>query len=82
MLPVRGTGESGRDAWELISLEPLHVEPSVLTRAGGTPEDPRPPYVCHCFIRNGMIEFLTDCTHNLAGQTVPMVDLPEWFTKD
>lgn len=25
---------------------------------------------CHSFVRNGMIEFLTDSTHVLAGQTV------------
>lgn len=28
---------------------------------------------CHSFIREGRIEFLSDCTHELAGQTV---DLP------
>jgi len=32
-------------------------------------------YVCHSFIRDGQIEFLTDCTHSLAGQTVPLPDL-------
>lgn len=31
--------------------------------------------VCHSFVRGGQIEFLNDCTHALAGQTV---DLPEW----
>lgn len=31
--------------------------------------------VCHSFVRNGSIEFLSDCTHSLAGQTVP---LPPW----
>lgn len=29
--------------------------------------------ICHCFVRNGAIEFLTDCTHWLRGQTVPML---------
>ncbi len=29
-------------------------------------------YVCHSFIRDGNIEFLSDCTHELAGQTVPL----------
>lgn len=29
---------------------------------------------CHSFIRDGRIQFLGDCTHALAGQTV---DLPE-----
>lgn len=31
---------------------------------------------CHCFIRNGMIEFLSDCSHALAGKTVPIPELP------
>jgi len=44
--------------------------PSVLMSAdyAGT------PFVCHSFVREGRIEFLGDCTHALAGQTV---DLPE-----
>lgn len=31
--------------------------------------------VCHSFVRQGRIEFLSDCTHALAGQTVP---IPPW----
>lgn len=31
--------------------------------------------VCHSFVTSGRIEFLTDCTHELAGKTV---DLPPW----
>lgn len=31
---------------------------------------------CHCFVRAGMIEFLNDCTHALAGKTVPLPDFP------
>lgn len=27
---------------------------------------------CHLFIRTGLIEYLSDCTHELAGTTVPM----------
>lgn len=27
---------------------------------------------CHSFVRAGMIQFLSDCTHALAGQTVPL----------
>lgn len=30
---------------------------------------------CHSFVRDGKIQFLNDCTHELAGKTV---DLPEW----
>jgi hypothetical protein len=31
--------------------------------------------VCHSFVREGRIEYLTDSTHALAGQTVPLEDL-------
>lgn len=34
---------------------------------------------CHSFIRNGEIQFLNDCAHVLAGKTVPLPDLPDWF---
>lgn len=36
--------------------------------------EPR-PIVCHSFVTDGRIQFLSDCTHALAGQTV---DLPEF----
>jgi hypothetical protein len=31
--------------------------------------------VCHSFVRAGRIQYLGDCTHALAGQTI---DLPDW----
>lgn len=34
-----------------------------------------PPAICHSFVTDGMIQFLGDCTHTLAGLTVP---LPDW----
>jgi hypothetical protein len=30
---------------------------------------------CHSFVRDGRIQFLSDCTHKLAGQTV---EIPDW----
>jgi len=33
---------------------------------------------CHSFIKNGMIQFLNDCTHELKGQ---IVELPEFDNK-
>jgi hypothetical protein len=33
--------------------------------------------VCHSFVTDGQIQFLGDCTHALAGQTVPLPDFPE-----
>lgn len=35
------------------------------------------PQVCHSFITAGQIQFLGDCTHALAGQTVPLPPYPE-----
>jgi hypothetical protein len=31
--------------------------------------------ICHSFVKDGRIQFLPDCTHALAGQTV---EIPEW----
>jgi hypothetical protein len=36
-----------------------------------------PIKVCHSFVRNGKIEFLSDCYHSLASQTVDLPDF-EW----
>lgn len=30
---------------------------------------------CHLFIVDGMIQYLSDCTHELAGQTIPMEEI-------
>jgi hypothetical protein len=30
---------------------------------------------CHSFVRDGRIQFLSDCHHKLAGQTV---EIPDW----
>jgi hypothetical protein len=32
--------------------------------------------VCHSFVTDGRIQFLNDCTHALAGQTVDLPDYP------
>lgn len=51
--------------------------PSVLVRYDGADagKDGAPPAVCHSFVTDGRIQFLGDCTHELAGQTV---DLPDF----
>ena len=69
MLPVNSTSESPSWDWDENTENPT-LSPSVLT-FGYHGKEGR----CHSFIRNGMIEFLGDCTHSLAGATVP---LPEW----
>ena len=32
------------------------------------------PIRCHLFCRDGQLQFLNDCTHKLAGQTVAMLE--------
>ena len=38
---------------------------------------PRKDMVCHSMITDGNIQFLPDCTHALAGQTVPLPEVGE-----
>jgi hypothetical protein len=35
-----------------------------------------PTMICHSFVTDGQIRFLSDCTHQLAGQTVKLPDFP------
>lgn len=49
------------------------ISPSLLVRWDYGPEKTK--HVCHSFIKDGMIQFLSDCTHALAGQTV---EIPEF----
>ncbi|WP_437884636.1 DUF6527 family protein [Pseudomonas sp. LRF_L74] len=80
------TGEGPGPRWQFNgSLDKPTLTPSILAKgvervtekehailmAGGT-VTPR-PFVCHSFVTDGRIQFLSDCTHALAGQTV---DLP------
>lgn len=54
--------------------------PSILVRVGPFSPNAKPHgmdpntrmIVCHSFVREGRIEFLTDCTHAMAGQTVDL----------
>lgn len=58
-------------------VEKPTISPSILTwrQFGGYNEER-----CHSFVRDGVWEFLTDCTHELAGQSVPMQPGPNWPT--
>lgn len=37
---------------------------------------------CHCFVKGGQIQFLSDCEHALAGRNVPMVAPPGWLADE
>lgn len=51
-------------------LERPTFAPSLLVTISNGPDVPK--MVCHSFVRDGQIQFLGDCTHGLAGQTVPL----------
>jgi len=37
----------------------------------------RPEHRCHSFVREGKIQFLDDCHHELKGQTVELTDFDD-----
>ena len=70
--------------WEFLNndLERPTFHPSLLIYEGrwddGEIAHPR----CHSWIRNGRIEFLGDCGHALAGQTVDLPDIDAVHTEN
>jgi len=69
----------GDGAWEWDgNLEAPTVSPSILVQRGNREGDRR----CHSFLKAGVWQFLGDCTHALAGQSVPMVPLPDWLIRN
>lgn len=69
---VRVQGE-GKWGWNGDVVRPT-LTPSVFVNAPGRYFTASAPS-CHSFVKDGQIQFLGDCSHALAGQTVP---LPEW----
>jgi hypothetical protein len=74
MLHVVYVAGEGVPVWTFNGdIDKPTVSPSVLVRSnyGQPPVDT----VCHSLIKDGQIQFLGDCTHKLAGQTV---EIPEY----
>lgn len=75
-----GDGPGPRWSWN-GSLDKPTFSPSVLVEYPASPgateefKEWRTERRCHSFVTDGRIQFLSDCTHHLAGQTV---DLPDW----
>jgi len=69
ILPVNTNGTKS-PSWEWDgNLDEPTLSPSILTHSLG---------VCHSYLKAGVFQFLSDCTHELAGTSVPIPDLPEW----
>lgn len=74
-LPVNTTEHT--PAWDWNgNLEAPTLTPSILSNYNGDP-----PRVCHSYLTDGVWNFLSDCTHAMAGQQVPSPPLPEWFLR-
>lgn len=70
MMPV-----TGPKAWDFNNnFQRPTFSPSILAKWTYGEEHTR--HVCHSFVREGRVEFLSDCTHALAGQTINMPLVP------
>jgi len=61
-----GHWKPGEGCWCVYDAEEI---------AAGRPPSGFSCSICHSFVTDGQIQFLGDCTHKLAGRTVP---LPAW----
>ncbi len=83
VIPFDKLSARGGYAWSFNNdLDKPTLSPSINAWTDGwtDPEDPTfhiPLTRCHHFLKDGMIQFLSDCTHELANQTVAMIDMPE-----
>lgn len=73
----RGWDFDGNDAAPTfapsILIDETKAGPNASLVPPGTVLNPR----CHSFVRGGKIQFLSDCGHGLAGQTVPLPEIAD-----
>ena len=55
-------------------LDEPTFSPSILVRSGSD------AVICHSFVEQGVIRYLSDSTHHLSGESVALLDWP--FGKD
>lgn len=68
----RGWDFDGNEAAPTFSPSILVHPHGILNDDGSVGQSPR----CHSFVRGGRIEYCSDSTHRLAGQTVDLPDVP------
>lgn len=75
MIPVMIGGTragTGNWTWNGDTEKPT-LKPSILSRTTFTVREGE--VVCHSFVNDGKIQFLSDCTHEFAGQTLDLLDV-------
>ena len=77
ILPIMiGGTRAGTPNWTWNgSVDKPTVKPSVLTRGGSDETGVWIEHVCHSFINDGRVQFLSDCTHEFAGKTMDLIDV-------
>ena len=68
--PTTGKGGAGILAWNLSMDKPTFYPTLMVYSVHRT-------HRCHSIIRGGMITFLADCSHALAGQ---IIEIPDWVS--
>lgn len=73
IIPIQMSGsraETSNWSWNGDTERPT-LKPSILTefRYAGV------RYHCHSFVNDGIVQFLSDCSHELAGQNIELVDV-------
>lgn len=53
------------------------ITPSIKTTYSGWDEDKKVDNVCHMYVTDGNAVYLNDCTHELAGQTIPLPNIED-----
>jgi len=91
MIPVITKGsrdDTGCWTWNGDVDKPT-IKPSILTKSKRHITDEEadlimsgekidlPDLVCHTWVNDGKVEFLKDCTHEFAGQTMDLLDVEE-----
>ena len=86
---AHGAGAGARWAWNGNAERPTfspsikvtyrHWVPPAIPGQPAPASQTRVDDICHSFVTDGRIQFLGDCTHALAGQTV---DIPDWEDGD
>ena len=80
------TDEGHRVRWQFNgNLEAPTFTPSMRLFEAAHVDEGKPVgehTLCHYFLTDGRIQFLSDCDHALAGQTVDLPDLPNYMQGD
>ena len=68
-----GEGPGPRWGWNGSTDKPTFTPSIRVTYPGpDAGSNGAPPALCHSFINDGRMQYLADCTHALAGQTVEL----------